>query len=65
MKPFGRKYPWRSSLITKGSDWYVNVWREMSDWCTQAFGRGEWEFYDNRFIFKTQAHLAFFLLRWK
>ena len=64
MKPFGRKYPWRTPQYVKGSDWYVNVWREMSSWCTQAFGHGEWEFSDNRFIFKTQAHLAFFILRW-
>ena len=58
-------YPHRSREFVRDSAWYTDTWREMSNWCTEQFGQGKWEFYDRHFVFTSRQSLTLFILRWK
>ena len=45
-------------------NWYPTVWRELSDWCTETYGWGHWEYIDEKFMFETEEQKTLFVLRW-
>ncbi len=65
------KYPYKSHQFFRGTNWWSNQnggpgeWKILSDWCNYTIGDDLWEFEDNRFVFKTEADLTMFMLRWK
>jgi len=60
-----KSFPYRVS-ITRRSDWYDNEgpWYQMSSWCNENFGLENWNIYSNEFLFKKEADMNWFILRW-
>lgn len=56
-------YPYRVSF-PRTKKWYSGDWREISDWCNECIGRGEWEFYNSEFVFTEEKYYMMFKLRW-
>lgn len=44
--------------------WWDKDWGEISDWCNQTFGRGNWEYYDSSFVFEHERDFMLFKLKW-
>lgn len=57
--PYGVKYPRTANWYTSGSDWY-----QLSTWCTQTFGQGNWDYNNQYFMFEHESHMTWFRLRW-
>ena len=45
-------------------EWYSTVWRELSDWCSNTYGWGHWEYLNEEFMFETEEHKLLFVLTW-
>ena len=47
-------------------NWYnvTGDWYQISTWCTQTFGQGNWEYINQCFMFEQESHKVVFLLRW-
>lgn len=63
-------YPYRSRRYTRTEFWWTRPdgsagdWKLLSDWCNATCGEGNWEYYNNQFVFEKEADLTTFLLRW-
>lgn len=60
-----KKFKFSGPVIFKGPDWFTVQWREYAEWCNASYGPGNWEFFEHRFLFKTEADLVLYLLRWE
>lgn len=58
------KYP-HFVNFPRTQNWFSVDWRDISSWCTQTFGRGNWEYYGGGFRFIHERDLINFILRWK
>ena len=56
-------YPYRVPM-QRSSNWYPDRWRELSAWCDECVGPGEWEYYNSEFVFAKEADSMLFKLRW-
>jgi hypothetical protein len=56
-------YPYRA-FYPRTSTWYEKDWREISTWCNECIGPGEWEFYNSEFVFAQERHYMLFKLKW-
>lgn len=58
-------YPYKVSFPRTG-DWYSNegTWYRISTWCNTTFGRGNWEYYNNSFVFSEERDFMLFKLKW-
>ena len=56
-------YPYRVEY-QRTDRWYENDWRELSEWCNECIGRGEWEYYYGEFVFAREEDYMLFKLRW-
>lgn len=45
-------------------NWYEDNWRELSEWCTATYGKGNWEYMNSYFLFATDLDALLFKLRW-
>jgi hypothetical protein len=57
--PHGVKYPRTTNWFNNNGDWY-----HISTWCTQMFGKSNWEYINQSFLFEQESHKVMFLLRW-
>lgn len=46
------------------AEWYSGDWGELAEWCDQAFGQGNWEYFNSEFAFKNEKQVNWFKLRW-
>jgi hypothetical protein len=72
-------YPYKSKKVQRGRWWYVapdgkdGQWYGYYTWCNETIGKwcnindGEspWEFMDDCFLFRREADLLMFKLRWE
>ena len=64
-----KDFKFTSGKIYREGTWFptrddIGTWKRLSDWCASNIGMCsvEWEFFDNRFYFKTdEDRLAFTL----
>lgn len=56
-------YPYRV-FYPRTRDWYGKHWRELSDWCNECIGPGEWEYYSESFVFCEEKSKMLFELKW-
>jgi hypothetical protein len=56
-------YPYRYPF-PRTAKWWTEDWREISEWCDDCIGPGEWEFYDSSFVFCREQDYMLFSLRW-
>jgi len=56
-------YPYRVKY-RRTVNWYNHDWGELSTWCNETFNKGEWDYYNNRFVFKHEVDCSLFILRW-
>jgi hypothetical protein len=61
---YKKEYPY-SITYPRTSDWYDGRWHDLSKWCDECIGYGEWEYYYDEFVFKDPASLLMFKLKWK
>lgn len=59
------QYPYRVPFARTG-DWYDSggTWYKVSTWCNTTFGKGNWEYYYNEFVFEHERDYMLFKLRW-
>jgi len=55
--PFWVKYP-------RTTNWYDTEWVELSEWCNNTVGKGQWEYFSPYFLFKDEKHKLWFMLKW-
>lgn len=36
----------------------------VMDWCDEAFGKGEWQYFNSEFRFQTEQDFMLFKLKW-
>ena len=58
------KFP-HGVVYLRTNDWYVGRWRTLSNWCDLTYGAGNWEYIQERFVFKTEPDKTMFILKWK
>jgi hypothetical protein len=72
-------YPHRSKKVVRGNYWYVasngkeGQWYQYYTWCNETIGRwcsiddgeSQWEFMNDRFLFRREADLLLFKLKWE
>lgn len=46
-------------------NWFRGDWADISSWCTQTFGRENWEYFGGEFRFIHERDAAVFVLRWR
>jgi hypothetical protein len=56
-------YPYRVPY-TRTQNWYSSDWGELSNWCNECIGPGNWEFYYSEFVFTELKYKNWFQLRW-
>lgn len=58
-------YPY-STRIIRTADWYDSggQWYKLSTWCDQCLGTGDWNYYNNEFVFTELKYKQWFDLRW-
>lgn len=62
-------YPYRVGFV-RTPDWYTTRdgkegdWSKIASWCDECIGKGEWEYYNNEFVFAQQKHYMLFRLKW-
>ena len=56
-------YPYRIEF-ERTDRWYDGDWRELAEWCDESIGKGNWEYYNNEFVFSEEKHYMFFKLKW-
>ena len=56
-------YPYRIDF-KRTPKWWDTDWRDISNWCNQSFGEGNWNYYGDSFVFENEGHLMLFKLRW-
>jgi hypothetical protein len=44
--------------------WWVGDWYTLSTWCNENFGQREWDYMNERFMFRQEEHQTLFMLRW-
>lgn len=46
--------------------WWDNEgeWFQLSKWLDETFGRGEWDYNNQYFLFQKESHKNWFILRW-
>jgi hypothetical protein len=64
-----------SRLVPTSGGWYNQYWIDMEKWCTETFGEtpkdgvwtpgARWYANNGKFLFKDEADLLLFTLRWQ
>lgn len=44
--------------------WWEKDWGEISDWCNQTIGRGNWDYFYDGFVFDKESDYMLFKLKW-
>lgn len=45
-------------------DWYSGHWYNLSTWCNETFGPGNWDYLGECFVFNSAEAETLFLLKW-
>lgn len=56
-------YPYRIDYPRTGN-WWDGAWRDLSAWCDECIGPGEWNYYGDSFVFCREEDYMLFKLRW-
>lgn len=58
-------YPYRVEF-RKTNDWYDSngTWYQVSTWCNQMFGQGNWNYFFSAFVFEKESDYMLFKLKW-
>lgn len=44
--------------------WWDGDWRDISTWCNQTIGPGNWDYYYDGFVFEKERDYMIFKLKW-
>lgn len=55
--------PWKRCQ-PRHDDWYTSEWPKLSTWCSETYGWGNWEYFNECFRFKKESDKMLFMLRW-
>ena len=44
--------------------WWRGDWAALSEWCSYNYGWGNWEYFNEHFMFRTEEDRVLFRLRW-
>lgn len=72
---YGARFHTIKPLFTAdGATWFSKEWKELEDWCMQAFGPtpedgiwtpgARWYINNSKFYFRDEKDMEWFLLRW-
>ncbi len=56
-------YPYRVPYL-RTSKWWNNDWSDLANWCDQCIGAGEWNYYNEEFVFTNEKDYMLFKLKW-